>query len=152
MVKKASQVKFTAMSPSMLQGFVSPLDSIKYKVDQHSSADLLPRKLPNKALSTKPFTLSPVVKFDDDDEDRHSAKYKQTSQLEYKRQDIDDSVDSIDERLLVSQHMSELSLAETDDREEWYTFVGIIVLLLTLFGHASSGVIANLVLAPSGFV
>ena len=151
-MKKASQVKFTAMSPSMLQGFVSPLDSIKHKVEHQISSDLPPRKHQNKALSSKPFTLSPVVKFDNDDEDRHSAKYKQTSQLEYKRQDLDDSDDCIDERLLVSQHMSELSLAETDDSEEWYTFVGIIVLLLTLFGHASSGVIANLVLAPSGFV
>jgi hypothetical protein len=48
--------------------------------------------------------------------------------------------------------MSELSMADSDDDKEWYTFIGIIVLLLTLFGTASSGVVANLVPSPSGFV
>lgn len=47
--------------------------------------------------------------------------------------------------------MSELSIVSSDN-EEWYTLIGILVLLLTLLGNAMIGVVANLVPASSGFV
>lgn len=62
------------------------------------------------------------------------------------------SEDDIDEELLRTQHMSELSLVVSDNGEEWYTLLGVLVLLMTLLGLASVGVVANLVPASSGFV
>ena len=47
--------------------------------------------------------------------------------------------------------MSELSFNE-EDNEDWYTLIGILVLLISLFGVSSVGVVANLVPASSGFV
>lgn len=87
----------------------------------------------------------------DDDEDARSHKHKQTERLENDdvRHHLDDS---IDEELLKTQHMSELSILEEEVAEEWDKMLGILILLLTLLGHASMGVAANIVPASSGFV
>lgn len=62
------------------------------------------------------------------------------------------SEEDIDEEFLKTQHMSELSAVELENGEEWYTLLGVFVLLMTLLGFSSVGVIANLVPASSGFV
>lgn len=48
--------------------------------------------------------------------------------------------------------MSELSYVEEEAAEEWDKMIGILVLLLTLVGHSTMGVAANVVPASSGFV
>ena len=65
---------------------------------------------------------------------------------------LDDEEDEINEELLLTQHMSELSAFMEDDGTEWYTLIGIGVLLLTLIGHSMVGVVANIVPASSGYI
>ena len=43
-------------------------------------------------------------------------------------------------------------MVEEDNEAEWDKILGILVLLLTLLGHSSSGVVANIVPASSGLV
>jgi hypothetical protein len=89
------------------------------------------------------------VKLDDED-DRHSLKMKRVEQLEHMR-DSTSSDDSLDEELLRTQNMSELSAIDSE-HQEWYTLIGILVLLLTLVGSSLIGVTANVVPASNGFV
>ena len=149
LTRKANPVKFGIMSPSMVQGFVSPLDSIT-KI-RHSAHEPIEKKSRPVSNTSKIVQLSPVHKMADDNEDARSHKHKQTERLENEnlRHHLDDS---IDEELLKTQHMSELSLLEEEAAEEWDKMIGILVLLLTLLGHASMGVAANIVPASSGFV
>lgn len=59
--------------------------------------------------------------------------------------------DSIDEELLLTQHMSELSLLE-ENGEDWDVLIGVLMLLGTLLGTSLMGVAANVVPASSGYV
>ncbi len=43
-------------------------------------------------------------------------------------------------------------MVEENNEAEWDKILGILVLLLTLLGHSSSGVVANIVPASSGLV
>lgn len=52
--------------------------------------------------------------------------------------------DTLNEELLMTQLMSDVTTVE-DNTEEWYSLIAVIILLLTLLGHSSVGVIANLV-------
>lgn len=50
------------------------------------------------------------------------------------------------------EFMPDSFIDDDDDGEDWTTLIGVLVLLLTLFGQSSIGVIANLVPASDGFV
>jgi hypothetical protein len=97
--------------------------------------------------------MSPMIKLESGmEEDRRSLKNEKKETIGNFRDDIEaDDEHSIDEELLDNQHNSDLSLLE-EDEEDWYTLIGIVVLLVTLFGVSSIGVVANLVPASSGFV
>jgi hypothetical protein len=83
--------------------------------------------------TSKPFVLSPVVKLDhNDEEDRRSLKDKKNEEIEDMLAGFDEDYE-INEELLLTQHMSELSIVE-DNSQEWYTLIGILILLLTIFG------------------
>lgn len=147
-LKRTAQVKFGVMSPSMVHGFVSPLMTITQTRPQ--TLENIKKKNVILSRTGKPFALSPVVKLEhEDEEERRSLKGRKNELLE--RADID-ADESINEELLLTQHMSELSMIDEDDGTEWLTLIGILFLVLTLAGHSMSGVVANLVPAPSGYV
>ena len=66
------------------------------------------------------------------------------------KREIDDN--SFDEALMEDEFMPDSFIDDDDDGEDWTTLIGVLVLLLTLFGQSSIGVIANLVPASDGFV
>lgn len=135
----------------MVHGFVSPLDSITKMRSNHELEGIRGPLRPQKPSHTsKPFKMSPVIRVEGDEEDRWSLKHKQTDAIEKWRGELYED-DSLDEELMKTQHMSELSVNEEDD-EDWYTLIGILILLISLFGVSSVGVVANLVPASSGFV
>lgn len=87
---------------------MSPLDFIKIlpATREHTQT----RKVLEKHSNTsKPFLLSPVVKLEDEAETR-SLKHRRGEQVESMIRNITDG--SIDEELLITQHMSELSVVE----------------------------------------
>lgn len=127
----------------MVQGFVSPLDSIT-KIPERQKKQAI------KSFSSKPFILSPMVKIEDDLETK-SQRAKKNQQLETIVQEVKIDDFSIDEELLEDQQMFASEDGE-EEGEEWYTLLGIIVLLTTLFGTSIVGVVANIVPAQNGFV
>lgn len=143
------------MSPAMVQGFVSPLDSIT-KIRHVKEEPEKPEK-ENKSRkvigsnTSKIVQLTPLYNMADDNDDARSLKHKHVDKLVHEnvRHHLDDS---IDEELLKTQHMSELSYIEEEAGEEWDKLIGILVLLLTLISYSSMGVASNLVPASSGFV
>jgi hypothetical protein len=136
----------------MLQGFVSPLDLMTKQKSITIDEKKPDRKEKAKHVSntSKPFKLDPVVRFEKENEDTHSLKAIKVERLDAGSSESF-SEESLNEELLLTQHMSELSIVSSDN-EEWYTLIGILVLLLTLLGNAMIGVVANLVPASSGFV
>jgi len=82
------------MSPSMVQGFVSPLDSIT-KIRHVKEEPEKEKKSRQVSNTSKIVQLSPVHKMADNDEDARSHKHKQIERLENEnvRHHLDDSID-----------------------------------------------------------
>lgn len=126
-------IKSMLMSPSMVQGLVSPLQTITQTRPQTLERMNKASKKFSISNTSKPFVLSPVVKLDhNDEEDRRSLKDKKNEEIEDMLAGFDEDYE-INEELLLTQHMSELSIVE-DSSQEWYTLIGILILLLTIFG------------------
>lgn len=90
----------------------------------------------------------------DQDFDRRSLKHEDTDKIEngyVTRKEIDDD-GSIDEALLSDADEMESFYEEGEDGEDFATLLGMLALLLTLFGHSSVGVISNMVPTSDGFV
>ena len=150
------------MSPSMVSGYVSPLETVTktFKNERISNQPLIPdgkKKISfNRSLSSKPFVLSPVIKLEHHDQefDRHSLKHEDHEKIDKTygiRKEIDED-GSIDEALLSDADEMESFYEDGEDGEDWRTLLGMLALLLTLFGQSSIGVIANMVPTSDGFV